>query len=131
MKKRLGLAGLGLLIISLCFTSCIWDWNPTYTVYIEDRTYSDDYFRTMYGNDSLLNDGEFVEITIDNFNVEVSMYSTNARQYLTADEIRDVFVSFGYGEQESREATRWLLSYERDHALVVNRTGNIAHFVLR
>ena len=100
-------------------------------MYIEDRTYSDDYFSTMYGNDSLLNDGEFVEITIDNFNVEVSMYSTNARQYLTADEIRDVFVSFGYGEQESREATRWLLSYERDHALVVNRTSNIAHFVLR
>lgn len=129
MKKKIWLSVFGLLIMSLSLSSCFWNWEPVYTVYVADGDYNDQKFLNAYG--SMCPDGNYMTVEIDNFNAEVSTYPSEARRYLTEREIREVFLGFGYDSQKATQATRWLLSYERSHALVVNRTGSVAHFVLR
>ena len=111
----------------LVISSCQIDTDPTYAVWTSTATYSE--FEEVFGT---LEHGYFLKFEKSDKDWDedfAPVLELASSQKLTETEIKNWFISRGFGPIESSRETTWIISV--NHGFIANRNGTSVYMIIK
>lgn len=131
MKKRIGLLGLCLVIMALCFAGCQNEPAETYAVWTYAGTYEEFENLDVITNPQI-NDNDYEMYEISDIDVFMSAFPDAQARRMTREQITNYIAEDGWADEVITYTTDEFLSYNRyTHFCVAFRTGDDVVYLIR